>query len=93
MKTAITHEFLFDRIHENPLEQLGGYSPANIHPYFAGYEHARSYHGWAEMNGQLSMSKFSEWFTETIYGGSQGFAAYCSQCVLVPQCTSGIVDG
>ncbi len=73
----ITHEFLFERIRENPVEHLGGYSPKLIHPYFVGYGDALRFHGRPQVSGRLGPREFLDWFRDNLYGGREGFAAFC----------------
>lgn len=73
----ITHEFLFERIRENPVEHLGGYSPKLIHPYFMGYGNALRFHERPQVSGRLGLSEFLDWFRDNCYGGREGYAAFC----------------
>jgi hypothetical protein len=73
----ITYEFLFERIREDPIEHLGGYSPELIHPYFMGYRNARRFHRAKPVIGRFGLLEYLDWFTENVYGGQAGFAAFC----------------
>lgn len=73
----ITHDTLFDRIRENPIEHLGGFSPNFVSPYFMGYEFALSFHRLTLIRGGLSHRSFLQWFGDKITGAPKGFAAYC----------------
>lgn len=73
----ITCEILLERIEADPIKHLGGYSPKLIYTYFAGYEHARNFHSWSKIGGQLSMSQFNDWFMNNAYRGPQGWASFC----------------
>jgi hypothetical protein len=73
----ITHEFLFERVREDPTGHLGGYSPKLLRAYFMGYDNARRFHGRSPIEGLLALNEFSKWFSDNVYGGREGFAAFC----------------
>lgn len=73
----ITHEFLFERIKDNPVEHLGGYSPKLLSSYFMGYGDALRFHGRPRVSGRLGPREFLDWFRDNLYGGREGFGAFC----------------
>lgn len=73
----ITHEVLFNRIRERPLDHLGCASPDFLQPYFWGYDLARAFHRQLPVKGHLDLRNFESWFGQKISGARQGFAAYC----------------
>lgn len=73
----LTHEFLFERIKDNPIEHLGGYSPKLLSAYFMGYEDARRFHGHSSIAGRLGLGQLYDWFRLNAYAGREGPAAFC----------------
>lgn len=73
----ITWDNLLDRIKDNPLEHLGGYSPRLLLNYFFGYSEARACHGKSEIDGDYGLYDFNQWFISNAYAGPQGWASYC----------------
>lgn len=76
----VTWDNLLARIEEDPIRQLGGFSPVLLHSYFAGYEHARIFHSMEPIGGEVSFYQFNQWFMDNIYAGPQGYASYCELC-------------
>ncbi|MCO6509458.1 MAG: hypothetical protein J5I65_01580 [Aridibacter famidurans] len=73
----VTWDSLLERIREEPLEHLGGFSPSLLIAYFNGYEHALIFHHDANIAGDFGLSDFRKWFATTAYSGPQGWARYC----------------
>lgn len=73
----ITWEDLLERIREQPLEHLGGYSPTMFPTYFSGYSQALSVHDKPEIDGSYGLYDLNRWFVSNVYAGPQGCASYC----------------
>jgi len=73
----VTWNSLFERIENDPLPHIGGFSPRLINSYFCGYEQARSFHNLPKIEGGLSLHQINRWFIDHAYKGPQGCASFC----------------
>lgn len=77
LNLRITWDNLLERIKDQPVEHLGGFSPRLLSHYFTGYGHALQFHRHLPIQGAMGLFEFSRWFSSHAYAGPPGWTSYC----------------